>query len=187
MEHVLHGRNVWKFADNYNADLIVGSKHISTTDKAVLREVCMADLDPGFVQRVQPGDIMVAGRNFGYGHPHYQGIISLQQNRIATVIAESFYPLWYRVAVFYAFPALVCPGISSHANVGDVLRADITTGRIENLTTGTSLQGEPIAPVLLRIMEDGGLPAHLKKRALASAAGGATPADAQRAEAARAS
>ena len=144
MEPILEGRNVWQFGDNYNADLIVGSNHITTTDKDLLGKVCLADYDPEFVTKVQPGDLMVAGRNFGYGHPHYQGIISLQRNHISTVIAESFYPMWFRVAVFYAFPALVCPGISNHASLGD-----------------------RISPVLLAIIEDGGLPAHLKKRALA--------------------
>ena len=167
MEPLLEGRNVWQFGDNYNADLIVGSNHITTTDNDLLGKVCLADYDPEFVTKVQPGDLMVAGRNFGYGHPHYQGIISLQRNHISTVIAESFYPMWFRVAVFYAFPALVCPGISNHASLGDRLRADITTGRVENLTTGAVLQGEPISPVLLAIIEDGGLPAHLKKQALA--------------------
>jgi 3-isopropylmalate/(R)-2-methylmalate dehydratase small subunit len=170
MERVFKGRTVWQFGDNYNADLIVGSKHISTTDKEVLGKVCLADHDPDFLQKIAPGDLMIAGKNFGYGHPHYQGIISLQRNQISTVIAESFYPLWYRVAVFYAFPAIVCPGISTQAKLGDVLSVDVETGRVENRTTGASLQGEPIHPQLLRIMEDGGLPAHLKKRALAAAA-----------------
>lgn len=169
MERILEGRNVWQFGDNYNADLIVGSNHITTTDKELLGKVCLADYDPEFVNRVQPGDLMVAGRNFGYGHPHYQGIISLQRNGISTVIAESFYPMWFRVAVFYAFPAMVCPGISRHASLGDRLRADIVTGRVENLSTGAVLQGEPISPALLSIIDDGGLPAHLKKRALAKA------------------
>jgi 3-isopropylmalate/(R)-2-methylmalate dehydratase small subunit len=170
MKTVLQGKNVWQFGDNYNADLIVGSKYITSVDKEVLGKVCLADYDTELVQRIKPGDVMVAGRNFGYGHPHQQGLWSLQANGISTVIAESFYPLWYRVAVFYAFPAIVCPGISTNAKVGDELHVDVTTGRIDNLTTGVTLQGEPISPLLLDIMQDGGLPAHLKKKAAAQAA-----------------
>lgn len=176
METVFKGKAVWQFGDNYNADLIVGSKYISATDKELLGKVCLADYDPELVQRIAPGDLMIAGRNFGYGHPHQQGIWSLQANRISTVIAESFYPLWYRVAVFYAFPAVACPGISANAKAGDEIRVDVVSGRVENLTTGVTLQGEPTSPLLLRIMEDGGLPAHLKKQALARAAGQKTEA-----------
>ena len=168
--NVIEGRNIWQFGDNYNADLIVGSAHISTTDRDVLGRVCLTDYDPEFPSKVRAGDVMVAGGNFGYGHPHYQCIVSLQANGIGALIAESFYPMWYRVAVFYAFPALVCPGISTAAKVGDVLRADIATGRVENLTTGAVLQGEPVPPVVLEIMRDGGLPKHLKKRVAAWAA-----------------
>ncbi len=170
MERLFKGKTVWQFGDNYNADLIVGSKHIGTTDRDLLGKVCLADYDPEFTAKISPGDLMIAGKNFGYGHPHYQGIISLQMNRISTLIAESFYPLWYRVAVFYAFPAIVCPGISQAAKLGDELAVNVETGKIDNLSTGVSLQGEPVHPSLLEIMEDGGLPAHLKKRAAKQAA-----------------
>ena len=164
MEKLLKGKTVWKFDDNYNADLIVGSKYISVTDREILGSVCLADYDPEFLKKIAPGDLMVAGKNFGYGHPHYQGIASLQKNRISTVIAESFYPLWYRIAVFYAFPVIVCPGISQGASLGDEIKVNIENGEIENVTRGTLLQGEPVHPFLLEIMESGGMPGYLKKK-----------------------
>lgn len=164
MEKIFKGKTVWKFDDNYNADLIVGSKYISVNDREILGKVCLADYDPEFAQKVTPGDLMIAGKNFGYGHPHYQGIASLQKNLISTVIAESFYPLWYRIAVFYAFPAIVCPRISEGAAVGDEIRVNIETGEIENISRGTLLQGEPVHPFLLEIMESGGMPGYLKKK-----------------------
>ena len=73
----------------------MGSKYIAEKDPEILGEVCLRDYDPEFVNRVQPGDIMIAGKNFGYGHPHQQGIVSLKKKGVAALIAESFYPLWY--------------------------------------------------------------------------------------------
>lgn len=163
MEKIFRGKNVWAFQDNFNADLIVGSKYISENDREILGKVCLAEYDPDFSQKVTPGDLMIAGKNFGYGHPHYQGIASLQKNRISTVIAESFYPLWYRIAIFYAFPVIVCPKISQQASVGDEIEVNLETGQINNLTREIILQGEPVHPFLMEIMENGGMPGHLKK------------------------
>ena len=104
MEEKIQGKTVWKFGDNFNADLIVGSKYIAESNAEVLGEVCLRDFDPEFAKRVQAGDVMIAGKNFGYGHPHQQGIVSLKKVGVAALVAESFYPLWYRMAIFYAFP-----------------------------------------------------------------------------------
>ena len=164
MEKLLKGKTVWKFGDNFNADLIVGSKYIGERDPEILGRVCLAEFDPGFSQRVKPGDLMVAGKNFGYGHPHYQGIASLQKVGISTLLAESFYPLWYRVAMFYAFPVLVCPGITRAADMGHELEIQVETGFVHNKTTGKTIQGEGMHPILLDICESGGLVPHLKKR-----------------------
>jgi 3-isopropylmalate/(R)-2-methylmalate dehydratase small subunit len=163
MENTFKGKTIWAFPDNFNADLIVGSKYIGENDREVLGRVCLTDFDPDFRQKTNPGDLMIAGRNFGYGHPHYQGIISLQQNQISTVIAESFYPLWYRIAVFYAFPVIVCPMITRHAVIGDEIEVNLETGSINNLTTGKNLKGEAVHPFLLEIMKNGGMPKHLSQ------------------------
>lgn len=165
----MKGTVVWKFADNFNADLIVGSKNITVSDPEILGKACLAEIDPDFAKRVKPGDIMVAGKNFGYGHPHYQNIISLKKAGISTLVAESFYPMWYRVAVFYAFPAFVCQGITKEASVGDSLDADPKTGVVTNLTTGKTLQGQGMPSFLLEIIEAGGLPKHIRKRLEAAA------------------
>jgi len=70
----------------------------------VLGKVCLADYDPEFVRKVRPGDIMIAGRNFGFGHPHQQGLQSLIKVGIAGFVAESYYPNWHRMAVSFGFP-----------------------------------------------------------------------------------
>ena len=158
------GTVIWKFENNFNADRIVGSKNIGEKDIEILGRVCMADFDQDFTNRVRKGDIMIAGRNFGYGHPHQQSIQSIKKVGISTVIAESFYPGWYRMAFFHNFPVLICPEISQLADVGQELAVDLSTGKVKNLTTGKTIQGEPIPPFLMDVLNTGGLPAWLKKQ-----------------------
>jgi len=164
MGKVLKGTTVWKFADNFNADLIVGSKYIGERDPEILGSVCLAEFDAGFSKKAKPGDLMIAGKNFGYGHPHYQGIISLQKVGISVLLAESFYPLWYRVAIFYGFPVLVCPGISKKVDKDDEVEIDVKTGLIRNNTADKTIQGDGMHSILFEICESGGLVKHLQKK-----------------------
>ncbi|MFC1848020.1 3-isopropylmalate dehydratase [Chloroflexota bacterium] len=163
MDLIMKGKVVWQFDDNFNADLIVGSEFINERDPKILGEACLASFVPDFYKTVEKGDLMIAGRNFGYGHPHYQGIVSLQTVGIPTLIAESFYPMWYRVALFQGFPPVVCPDISKKAKIGDHLEVNIQTGEITNLTTKETLKGEPMPDFLLEIIEAGGQVPYLKK------------------------
>lgn len=164
MGDTVKGKVAWKFDDNFNADLIVGSRYIEERDPEVLGRVCLADFDPEFSRRVKPGDIVVAGRNFGYGHPHYQGLMSLKTIGISILIAESIYPVWYRMAIFYAFPVLECAGIAQKVNVGDELGTDIESGVIKNLTSGDLLQGQPMPKFLIEIVKARGLVPYLRER-----------------------
>ena len=159
-----NGTVAWKFGDNFNADNIVGSKYIGERDPDILAKVCLAQYDAEFTQRVKPGDVVVAGKNFGYGHPHQQGIISLLKNGIAALVAESFYPLWYRMAFFYAFPVIVCPDISASTEVGQALTVDLVKGEIKNQTTGKNFKAEPIPEFLMDVVKSGGLIPHLRKQ-----------------------
>jgi 3-isopropylmalate dehydratase small subunit len=163
MQEQIKGKIVWQFGENFNADLIVGSKYIDERDPELLGKACLCDLDPTFAERVRPGDIMIAGENFGYGHPHQQGIVSMKKVGISTLIAESFYPLWYRMAIFYALPIIVCPGISRQARTGDELAVDLTTGGVTNLTTDQKIQAEPFPPFLMEVVQAGGLIKYLQK------------------------
>ncbi len=164
MDKIMKGKVVWQFDDNFNGDLIVGSEYIEERDPKILGEACLASFVPDFHKTVEKGDIMIAGRNFGYGHPHYQGVVSLQAVGIATLIAESFYPIWYRVALFQGFPPIFCPDITKKAKVGDRLEVNIQTGEITNITTKETFKGEPMPDFLLEIIEDGGQLPHLRKK-----------------------
>lgn len=164
----IKGTIVWKFEDNFNADRIVGSRNIGEKNVDILGRVCMGEFDPDFVNRVRKGDIMIASRNFGYGHPHQQSIQSMKKVGISCVIAESFYPGWYRMAFFHNLPVMICPDISRLAEVGQELEVDLSTGKIKNLTTGKTIQGEPIPPFLMDVLNAGGLPAWLRKQPMPS-------------------
>ncbi len=160
----IRGRIIWKFGDHFNADLIVGSKYIAERDPEILGKVCLADYDPDFCRRVKPGDIMIAGRNFGFGHPHQQGLQSLIKVGIAGFVAESYYPVWHRLSVDFGFPAIVCPGITKVADVGQELDINFRSGEIINLTTGKSISAEPYPPFLMEIVDAGGLIQHLLRQ-----------------------
>jgi len=164
MEDIVKGKIIWKFGDHFNSDLIVGSKYIQERDPEVLRKACLADFDPEFSQKVTPGDVMIAGRNFGYGHPHGQGLTSLRQVGISALIAESFYPVWYRMAISSAFPVLTCPDIAKKADVGDKLEANFKTGDVKNVTTGETIKAEPLSPFLREIMDMGGMAAYIREK-----------------------
>ena len=111
---------------------------------------------------------MIAGRNFGFGHPHQQGLQSLIKVGIAGFVAESYYPNWYRMAVSFGFPAIICPDISNKAGVDQKLDINFHTGEIKNLTTGETLKGESCPPYLKEILDAGGLIQHLIKQLTAT-------------------
>lgn len=162
MEWKQRGKVIWKFGDHFNADLIVGSKSLGVRDPEMLRKVCMSGFDPDFPTKIQKGDIMIAGRNFGYGNPHAEAVLSLKAVGVSVLIAESFYPTWYRIAIFHAFPVVSCPDIVSFANIGDELEIDIKAGKIKKMPTNKLIEAEPFPEFLAPIMEADGLVAHLK-------------------------
>ncbi len=109
---VINGRVAWIFdEDNYDIDLIVGVEHSKTTDIDVLKEVCMKSYDQNFAEDVEPGDVIVGGKNFGYGHPHYPSFKALRAIGISAVFAESFSPGFYRGETTNGFPLIECPNV----------------------------------------------------------------------------
>ena len=157
MDWLAKGKAVWKFADNFNADLIVGSKYMTERNPELLAKAFLSDYEPDYYTKVAKGDIIVAGDNFGFGHPHDQGIIAMEALGISVLVADSFYPAYYRLGIYRGFPLLACPGISDKVKVGDVLEVNIETGLVKNSTGGVTLQGEPMSPVLREIIAAGGL------------------------------
>lgn len=157
------GKVIWAFDNHFNADRIVGSKFLGVKDPKILGKAFMAGFDPELSAKMQSGDVMIAGNNFGYGNPHSEAIMSLKQVGISVLIAQSFYPTWYRIAIFNAFAVVSCPRIMSFANLNDELEVDIKAGKIRNISANKITESEPFPEFLVPIMDDGGLVPHLRK------------------------
>ena len=159
MKTIFTGR-VWKFGDNVATDLmmpghIVLARKLSDEDAA---PYCFSSNRPGWVDEVQPGDIIVAGRNFGCGSSR-NGARMLQLNGIAAVVAESTSRIFMRSSVNIGMPTLWCAGVSDAFEEGDEAEVNLLTGETKNLTKGFALQAEPWpeGSPPMQILEAGGL------------------------------
>ena len=153
---VMVGRVAWVFPDDFDVDEIIGVQNIRTFDVDVLRAACMTDLDPTFVTTVEPGDWLVAGHNFGYGHPHDQPMMTLRGVGVVGVVAESFAPLFARGETYNGFPLVTCPGISTVTQRGAAVEVEWRLGRVRLPERGTVLEGTVPGPAQARLIESGG-------------------------------
>ncbi|MGQ9849788.1 MAG: 3-isopropylmalate dehydratase small subunit [Aggregatilineaceae bacterium] len=152
----LQGR-VWKYGDNIDTDVIIPARYLVTTDPKALAAHCMEDLDQSFAKEVQPGDIIVGGSNFGCGSSREHAPISIKGAGVSCVIAESFARIFFRNAINIGLPILECPPAARDAQKGDVLSVDLAAGTITNHRTGQTYQASPYPPVVLAIINAGGL------------------------------
>ena len=155
---------VWKFPDNINTDLIIpsGSIYLSAQDQARL---AFKASRPGWVDELKPGDIMIAGRNFGMGSSR-PAARSLKLLGLSCVIAESINGLMFRNCINYAFPAMECPGISNAFEEGDIARVDFSAATVRNSRSGKTLAARGLPPKLLDLLEAGGIYALLEKKGI---------------------
>jgi 3-isopropylmalate/(R)-2-methylmalate dehydratase small subunit len=161
MTQLIRGR-VWRFGDNVNTDVMAPWDTISQPWEEARRRVL--HIRPEFAEQVQPGDVVVAGRNWGCGSSREQAPQYLKNMGIAAVVAESFGRIYFRSSIAIAFPNLACPGVSSAFEDGDEIEIELETAIIRNLSKGKELQGQPYTPEMLEIVEKGGLMALLKER-----------------------
>jgi 3-isopropylmalate/(R)-2-methylmalate dehydratase small subunit len=154
---------VHKFGDNINTDDIIAAKYLNMTDAKELGAHCMENIAPDFVGRVTPGDIIVAGSNFGCGSSREHAPLALKGCGIAAVIAPSFAGIFFRNAINIGLPFLELADVSS-ISPGDILEIDLSAGRIKNLTRDQVYNTEAFPEFLQRIIEDGGLMNYVKHR-----------------------
>jgi 3-isopropylmalate/(R)-2-methylmalate dehydratase small subunit len=151
---ILRGR-VWKFGDDVDTDVMAPWSSLLRPWEERRRDVLA--IRPGFADQVRPGDLVVAGRNWGCGSSREQAPENLKLLGLAAVVAESFARIYFRNAVALAFPHLACPGIHEACEEGDQLELDLRTGRVRNLNRGHVLAGHAYTPEMLAILEAGGL------------------------------
>lgn len=156
-----------KFGDHVDTDVIIPARHLGTTDPQELAAHCMEDIDGEFIKRVQPGDVMVAGRNFGCGSSREHAPIAIQAAGVAVVIAETFARIFYRNALNIGLPIIESEEAARGINAGDRVEVDLEGGRIKNLTTGQEFSFPPLVGAAQDLIQAGGLVA-LTRQKLAS-------------------
>jgi 3-isopropylmalate/(R)-2-methylmalate dehydratase small subunit len=161
MQTRIRGR-VWKFGDNVDTDVMAPWSTLSAPWEE--RRKTVLHIRPEFQEQVRPGDLIVAGRNWGCGSSREQAPENLQQLGVAAVVAESFGRIYFRNCVAIAFPNLACPGIHAACEEGDELEVDVASGCVRNLTRGSELQGHAYTSDMLAILEKGGLMEVLAER-----------------------
>jgi 3-isopropylmalate/(R)-2-methylmalate dehydratase small subunit len=155
---------VFRYGDNIDTDVIIPARYLNTSDGGELAKHCMEDIDATFVERVRPGDMMVAGKNFGCGSSREHAPLAIQCAGIACVIAESFARIFYRNAVNIGLPILECPEAVQAIKEGDEVKVDFSTGQITNLSNGKVFQSQPFPPFIQNIIQAGGLLASIKAK-----------------------
>lgn len=156
---------VFKYGDNINTDVIIPARYLSITDPAELATHCMEDIDTDFVQKVQPGDIVVAGANFGCGSSREHAPMVLKQCGVSCIIASSFARIFYRNAINIGLPILECAEAAKALAAGDQVEVDFDNGDIHNITTSRSYLAKPFPDFIKNVFAAGGLLASLKQRA----------------------
>ena len=155
--------HAFKYPDNVDTDVIIPARYLNTPDAAELAKHCMEDIDPAFVSRVQPGDVMAAGWNFGCGSSREHAPLVIKTCGVGCVIAKSFARIFYRNAINIGLPILECPQAAGEIRAGDEVSVDFDTGIITDITTGKTYQAEPFPPFIQNIIQKGGLLASLKE------------------------
>jgi 3-isopropylmalate/(R)-2-methylmalate dehydratase small subunit len=163
MQTVLRGRS-WVFGDSIDTDMITPGKYLSIIEPKGLAEHLLEGKDPGFAKRVKPGDIIVAGQNFGCGSSREHAVAAMKGAEIGCVVAESFARIFYRNCLNLALPLLEVPGVSKAVATGDEVEIDLTRGTVTNLKSGKVLQGTPLTPKAVELLEAGGLVNIVRKK-----------------------
>ncbi len=163
MDKILRGK-VHKFGDNIDTDIIIPARYLVTTDPQELAKHCMEPIAPDFSQKAKPGDIIVAGENFGCGSSREHAPLAIKGLGIGCVIAKSFARIFYRNAFNIGLPVLECPDAVDEINEGDELEVNIETGEIRNLTTGKTYSAMPIPPFMREILDAGGLINYVRRK-----------------------
>ena len=157
----LSGR-AWKFGDDISTDLICPGRyfHLRSNLPELAKHV-LEDADPGFLQKMSKGDIVVAGRNFGCGSSREHAPTIMKLAGVSVVLAKSFARIFYRNGINVGLPLLECD--TDKIEESDELEVDLSTGTITNKTKGIELSSQPLSPAMIRILNDGGLVAHIRK------------------------
>jgi 3-isopropylmalate/(R)-2-methylmalate dehydratase small subunit len=152
----------WNYGDDINTDFILPGIYLELTDPKEIGKHAMEGIDTEFVDKVQSGDMIIGGRNFGLGSSREQAPIALKYSGVSAVIAESFARIFYRNAANLGLPALECPNVSKEIETGDTVEIDNSAGKI--IVNGEKeLAFVPVPPFMMEILQVGGLREYIKQ------------------------
>ena len=154
---------VHKYGHNVDTDVIIPARYLNTTDAAELARHCLEDIDRSFAGTVKPGDMIVAGENFGCGSSREHAPLAIKANGVSCVIAQSFARIFYRNAINIGLPILECGTASDLAEDGDVVEVELETGIVVNTTRNKSCRALPFPRFILDLIQAGGLVAALSR------------------------
>jgi 3-isopropylmalate dehydratase small subunit len=154
---------VQKFGDDVNTDEIIPARYLNTSDPMELAKHAMEDADPEFVNKMKPGDFIVAGKNFGCGSSREHAPIALKAAGVSGVVAGSFARIFYRNAFNMGLAIFESPEAAAALQNGQEISVDMDTGVITDLASGKKYRSQPIPPFMQQLLADGGLMAFVKK------------------------
>ena len=155
---------VWKFGDHVDTDLIIPARFLNVSDEKELTKNCFVDLRPDFVENAQPGDIIVAGKNFGCGSSREHAPLAIKGAGIRVVIAKGFARIFYRNAFNIGLPLLESIKASDDLEEGDQVSVNLNTGEIKGENKDQRFSAKPIPDFMMEIIEAGGLVNYIKNR-----------------------
>lgn len=155
---------VWKYGDNVDTDAIIPARYLNMSSGKELAAHCMEDIDASFVKEVEPGDIIVAGKNFGCGSSREHAPVAIKASGISCVIAETFARIFFRNAINIGLPILESPDAAQAIRAGQTIEVDLASGRIHNTETGAEYQATAYPPFMLELIEAGGLIEYTRRK-----------------------
>ena len=155
---------VHKYGADVNTDVIIPARYLNIYDSTELAKHCMEDIDEDFLNRVQPGDIIMSTTNFGCGSSREHAPMAIKASGISCVIAKSFARIFFRNSIDIGLPLLECEEAVDKTESGDILEIDLSRGEINNLTKNMSFTASPYPDFMTEIIAAGGLIAYTKQR-----------------------
>lgn len=156
--------HVFKYGDNVDTDVIIPARYLNATKGEELAKHCMEDIDREFVNKVQPGDIIVAEKNFGCGSSREHAPLAIKCAGVSCVIAETFARIFYRNSINIGLPIIECPQAAKTISAGDKVEVDFDSGVITNITRGEVYKGQSFPPFMQDIIQAGGLVAYINAK-----------------------
>ncbi len=154
----------WKFGNNVDTDQIIPARYLTTSDPGELAKHVMEDADPLFQSKVKPGDIIVAGENFGCGSSREHAAIAIKAAGVSAVIAKSFARIFYRNAINIGLPILESKEAAENISKGDELEIDLASGTIKKLKAGKTFKSAAFPEFMQELIKAGGLINYVKKK-----------------------